>query len=199
MTDTLKQTDINLKFKWEIHNFLDRKEKKGKCIVSPKFSVCDLSNVTGDCYLRIFPRGKEKSNSTDVVAIQVTNVCDKDLILYFTISIIDRSGIERKGKSPFYQSDFPPGVGYGIEHFVPRDELVKEANKLLSVKGSLTIQLEIRKPGPNAPVTWLKNDLENSFADMKFPDRQIKCNGETFDCHRFVLCSRKRDFTLEKQ
>ena len=196
MNDTLKQTDVNLTFKWEIHNFLDREQKKGKCIVSPKFSVCDtdLSNVTGDCVLRIFPRGKKKSNSTDVVAIYLKNVSDKDLKLFYTISIVDSSGIIRRGID-IEQREFPPGVGYGGEHFVPRDELVK----LLSVKGSLTIQLEIMKPGPNSPVTWLKNDLENSFADMKFPDRQIKCNGETFDCHRFVLCSRKRDFTLEKQ
>ena len=192
MSGTLTQTDVSFTFNWKIPKFL---ESPDKYIVSPEFSVCDSKNTTGKCVLKVYPKGEK--DSKEYVALYLKNISAEEKILCFTLCIIDRGGNKREIISTPERDD-----GYSLESnaswkfdFVPIDALKKKDSTLLSKDGTLTINLDIHKPGPpNCPVTSLLKDLEDCFEDMKFSDKQIVCQGKKFDVHQFVLSARSPYF-----
>ena len=193
MSGTLTQTDFT--FKWEIPKFLDRPERFNEYIVSPEFSVCDSKNTAGRFVLKVYPKGEE--DSKDDVAISLQNISAEEKILCYTVCIIDRAGNKRKIKTTERNDVYTPGSdtdNWGFSEFVAIDALKKEDSTLLSKEGTLTINLEIHKPGPRCPLTSLSEDLQDSFEEMEFSDIKIKCQVKIFNCHRFLLSSRSPYF-----
>ena len=60
--------------------------------------------------------------------------------------------------------------------------------------GTLTICLEVIKPGPQNAVSCLSGDLENSMEDSQFSDCLIETSNLTIKCHKFMLASRSSVF-----
>ena len=192
MSGTLTQTDFI--FKWEIPKFLDRPESINEPIVSPEFSVCDSKNTTGKCVLKVYPKGEEE-NSKDV-GLYLKNISvEEKMILCYNVCILDRGGIKRQisiaETNDVYSVECD---SWGYSDFVAIDDLKKEDSTLLLKDGTLTINLEIHKPGPKCPMTTLTEDLQDSFKKMEFSDIKIKCQGKIFNCHRFLLSSRSPYF-----
>ena len=193
MSGTLTQTDFT--FKWEIPKFLERPESIEESIFSPEFSVCDSKNTFGRCVLNVYPKG-EVDFSKDYVAIYLLNISAEEKILCFTVCIIDRGGNKIQIATTETNDVYTPGSDYmwGFPKFVAIDALKKEDSTLLSKDGTLTINLEIHKPGPRCQMTSLTEDLQDNFEEMKFSDIKIKCQGKIFNCHRFLLSSRSPYF-----
>ena len=188
MSGVLTQTNVT--YKWEIEKFLDRQECTGTAIFSTKIAFSDSDNNSGVCKLRLFPNG-EKGRSEDHIALYLNNINVK-VCLSYTLSILDRNGTKTNGKT-IENKDLGLNISWGIPDFLGRDNLLNE-NTLLSEVGTLTIILDIHKSRPTCPVSTLAMDLKDSFEEMKYPDRQLVCHGQKFDCHKFLLASRSPYF-----
>ena len=88
---------------------------------------------------------------------------------------------------------FKKESGLGWESFVEIDYLKNNQASLLP-GGSLTICLEVIKPGPQNAVSCLSGDLENSMEDSQFSDCLIETSNLTIKCHKFMLASRSSVF-----
>lgn len=185
---SLNQTDFTCTFKWKIPHFLRRPEMNGDCIWSPTFSVVDDKNVSGACYLALYPRGQGK-NAVNNMDIIIYNVSDTMLTLSYELSIEDKDGYGLMRRT-LQNKEIKKNGGLGFRFFDFNEQLQKKIVETLLSDGSLTVRLDIVKPGPESPTSCLVNDLGDSFIDMKFSDLQIVCHGQKFACHRFLLAAR---------
>ena len=188
MSGVLTQTNVT--YKWEIDKFLDRQEPPGTAIVSPKIAFSDSDKNSGVCVLQLFPKG-DKGRSEDYIGLFLRNIGVK-VCLSYTLSIQDRNGTKTEAKTT-QNNDIGSNRSWGFPKFLERDDLQDEST-LLSEAGTLTIILDIHKFGPTCPVSTLAMDLKDSFEEMKYPDRQLVCHGQKFDCHQFLLASRSPYF-----
>lgn len=188
MSGVLTQTNVT--YKWEVEKFLDRQECNGTAIISPKIAFSDSNNNSGVCVLKLYPKGK-KGYFEDHIGLYLRNIGVK-VCLSYTLSILDRNGIKAEAKTIKNITIGLNDAG-GFPIFLGREDLQNE-NTLLSEDGTLTIILDIHKSRPTCPVSTLAMDLKDSFEEMKYPDRQLVCHGQKFDCHQFLLASRSPYF-----
>ena len=81
----------------------------------------------------------------------------------------------------------------GRHSFIAIDALKNNQASLLP-GGTLTICLEVIKPGPQSAVSCLSGDLENCIKDSQFSDCLIETSNLTIKCHKFMLASRSSVF-----
>ena len=62
--------------------------------------------------------------------------------------------------------------------------------------GTLTIWLEVIKPGPESAVSCLSGDLENCFENPEFTDCLIETSTSKLKVHKFILASRSPVFKV---
>ena len=185
---SLSSADSSHSFKWIIPDFLQSVSKTGDFISSPNFPVWDSNNKSGDCNLKIYLKGKVNSNS---VELYLYNQSSFARTLSYSLSLEEKEGNE-SNKMKFeieMAAKENKGDNFGSSEFIKLDKL-KENSSILLPGGTLTINLNIMKPGPKSGVTSLSEDYQLSFLDEEFSDVKIKVKGETFPCHRYVLASR---------
>jgi hypothetical protein len=184
----LSSDDSSPSFKWIIPDFLQSVSKTGDFISSPNFPVWDSNNKSGDCNLKVYPKGKVNSNS---VELYLYNQSSFARTLSYSLSLEEKEGNE-SNKMKFeieMAAKENKGDNCGSREFIKLDKL-KENSSILLPGGTLTIILKITKPGPRPSVSRLSEDYQLSFLDEEFSDVKIKVKGETFPCHRYVLASR---------
>ena len=187
---SLSSADSSHSFKWKIPDFLQSVSKTGESIFSPTFSVWDSNNKSGDCSLRIYPKGWDNN---DYVGIYLCNKTSNVRTLSYSFVLEDKEGdeswIRHDVKSQQFAAEKSKCDSWGTSKFVELDKL-QENSSILLPGGTLTIILNIMKLGPKSGVTSLSEDYHLSFLDEEFSDLKIKVKGETFPCHRYVLASR---------
>ena len=80
---------------------------------------------------------------------------------------------------------FKYGSGWGYSSFIDIDYLKNNQVRLLP-GGTLTICLEVIKPGPQSSVSCLAKDLEDIMNDREFADCEIQTSEGTIKCHKGV-------------
>ena len=80
---------------------------------------------------------------------------------------------------------FPSGSGWGFPQYIEIDYLKNNQASLLP-GGTLTICLEVIKPGPQSSVSCLAKDLEDIMNDREFADCEIQTSEGTIKCHKGV-------------
>jgi hypothetical protein len=188
MTGFITQTDINYTFKWEVQKFLDIfKDVTVRTITqSPRFKICDANNDFKECMLDIRAPFSFKDNK-DSVGISL--VCfQPNSTLSYSISIVNKSGVREELRK--YESwKIKTAV-----RFTTFMDISRLKDNFLSNNGTLTIILDMYKPGPSHSVARFSDDLKKSFLEMKHPDRQLVCNGKKFGCNTFLLAARSPYF-----
>jgi speckle-type POZ protein len=183
--------NIHQSFKWEIQNFNQRPEINGQGFFSPKFSVNDLKDRSGDCALKIYPNGENKECS-EYVSIYLENVSDKLLTLSYSVSVLDSNGMKMEESISHNREYRPSKKGWGFDDFLQIKLLIKDGEIINN--GVLIIQLDIVQPGPGYAVASLSDDLHKYFMNNSFSDIKVLCNNEKFDCHRVLLAARSPVF-----
>jgi len=181
----------NYAYEWKINNFLNRPEANGKEFCSPKFAVTDNNDKHGILYFIIFPKGFVGTSTHVSLGIMLESE-SREFELFYRLSIRDSNDLT---VNEIQKEDriFPSGSGWGFPQYIEIDYLKKNQASLLP-GGTLTICLEVIKPGPQSSVSCLAKDLEDIMNDREFADCEIQTSEGTIKCHKVILAKRSSVF-----
>ena len=189
---SLTSADPKISFKWKIPNFLQIEAKPGNLFESSSFAVWDMNNKPGECKIIIYPKGDE-TESSGYVSVYLQNDSSYPLTMSYMFSIEDSNGLKQVQRSTVSREFQRSPLDYsscGFSNFYKVDDLKNNKGSLLP-SDSLTITLDIIKPGPVSHASCLIHDHQHIYANRdQFSDMKITCNRKEFSCHRVIISAR---------
>ena len=197
--------------RWTIDKFMNRPEKNKESLKSIYFNMNGPGDLKTKWQLQIYPKGN-KVEFEDYVSLYLWNKSDFKVNAEYKIHNIDGSGKERdtgiKNTAEFDISGIVSS--WGRKKWLKRDHVFNDHPDLLP-DGNLTLQCTITVFGPEKVLSGSDLDsrnpnllahcqkqvcqqLGNAFFEKQFTDIMIKCEGQTFYCHKAVLAARSPVF-----
>lgn len=184
---------------WNIENFIELDEE---IQVVFRINGIDSGESTENLKFKMSMKPKYGDNK-DFISIYAHNLNRKDLRYSLVFNFMNKKNekvISRRADTRVHNSN----ESWGFPRFCARSDVVDNAEEMLP-NGKLTIVLEIggfkqitsrsdyQKVRDTLTVDNLANllsDMTVAYEDMIHSDYSLKCQGEEFPCHKFILASR---------
>ena len=201
---------IKSRFLWTIEGLKTREEEEGQWLDSDSFKICDPEGKVTTWYLRLYPRGFEKTgdeddDDEDCVAIVLFSNANSKLKINVEMFLL----VARKHSIEFEAHELSRKIGNGgiaisrddLLNWIPDDNLTISCDITLYGSGKTVSGCKyvagaqkIKQVTTESCQQELSQDLQKLLFDKDLADVEIICGDKSLPCHTIVLSARSPVF-----